>query len=198
MKRLCARICADGGSESGLTLVELLVAASMSVLIVGAAGSMLISAVRTQPQISERAQNVSTARYVLERMTREIRNGVRVDEATGAKVSFVGKVRRTACGSGATLASDQPARECQITYDCSSGTACTRAEAEKEEVGGGAPQLLTGDIALAGGEVFNYSPSAAEPTYVGITLRVPNPSGSGALTVSDGASMRTPTLLSAG
>jgi type II secretory pathway pseudopilin PulG len=192
---LRARLAA-GHSEAGLTLIELLVAAAMSVLIVGAASSMLISAVRSQPQISERSQSVSTARYVLERMTREIRNGVRVDEATGSTVSFVGKVRHATCGVAGTLASSQPSRECQITYDCSSGTACTRTEAAKGDLAGGVARPLVGD--LDGGEVFNYSPNAEEPTYVGVTLRVPNPGGSGALTVSDGASMRTPTLLYAG
>jgi type II secretory pathway pseudopilin PulG len=195
MRWLRARLAA-GRPDSGMTLVELLVAAAMSVMIVGAAGSMLISAVRSQPDISERAQAVSTARYVLERLTREIRSGVRVDEATGSRVSFVGKVRRTTCGGATSLASTQPARECQIVYDCSSGTACTRTEREKGSVSGGVTRPLIGD--LDGGEVFNYSPSAEEPTYVGINLRFPNPSGEGDLTVSDGASMRTPTLLTAG
>jgi len=34
------------------------------------------SAVKSQPQISEKSQAVSTARWVMERMTREIRNGI--------------------------------------------------------------------------------------------------------------------------
>jgi hypothetical protein len=196
MRRLRTRLGA-GSSEAGLTLVEMLVAASMSVLIVGAVSSMLISSVRTQPRVSEKAQSVSTARYLLERLTREIRNGVRVDEATGARVSFVSKVRRSSCGGSGTLEGTQPAIECQITYDCTSGTACTRTEATKGDLVGGTPRLLTAELDLAGSDVFSYSPSV-EPTYIGVTLRVPNPSGSGALTVSDGASMRTPTLLSAG
>jgi Tfp pilus assembly protein PilW len=192
-RRLRSRL-AMAPSEAGLTLVELLVAASMSVLIVGAATSMLISAVQDQPDISERAQSVSSARWVLERMTREIRSGVRVDEANATTVSFVGKVRRAECGTSEALESGQPARECQIVYDCSSGAACTLAEAEKGEAPVSSITLIDG---LGSAAVFNYSPSAEEPTYVGITLNVPNPDG-GALTVSDGASLRTPTLLSAG
>jgi hypothetical protein len=42
--------------------------------------------------------------------------------------------------------------------------------------------------------VFTYSPSTTAPTYVGVTLKIPNPSGAGALTVSDGASLRNATL----
>ena len=73
----------------------------MGVVLLGALGSMLISAMRSQPEMSKRAQNISTARWVLERMTREIRNGIAVDEATAAKVSFRTYVRRTTCGGGA-------------------------------------------------------------------------------------------------
>lgn len=179
-----------------MTLIELLVASMMSVILVGATGAMLISAVRTQPQVSEKAQNVTTARYVMERMTREIRNGVRVDEATAAQVSFVSKVRRTACGGATVPSSAVPARECQITYDCTGGDACTRTEAEKGDmVGGTTTALIDG---LGGSEVFNFYPNAAEATYIGVTVRVPNPSGSGLLTISDGASLRTPTLLTSG
>ncbi len=86
--------------EAGLTLIELLVAAAMSVILVGAAGAMLISAVRNQPKLSKKTQNVTTARYVLERMTREIRNGIVVYSATGSKVAFKTRVRRSACGGG--------------------------------------------------------------------------------------------------
>jgi hypothetical protein len=184
------------GEERGLTLIELLLAAAMSVVVVGAGTSMLISAVRTQPQLSERSQKVTEVRWVQERMTKELRNGIRVDEATSTVVSFVTRVRTTACGAGAPLSSDTPAIDCQVTYDCSSGVACTRAEAAEGLVGGGTPRPLIGD--LESGAVFDYFPSKEEPTYVGIVLRIPNPGGSSALTVSDGASLRTPVLLSSG
>ncbi|HEX6153727.1 MAG TPA: type II secretion system protein [Solirubrobacterales bacterium] len=187
-----ARILSD---ERGLTLIELLVAAAMSVVIVGAGGSMLISAVRSQPQLNERNQKVTEVRWVQERMTKELRNGVRVDEATASTVSFVTRVRTSTCGSSGSLDSDAPAINCQVTYDCASGT-CTRAEAPEGVVGSGTPTQLIDD--LESGAVFNYFPNKEEPTYVGIVLRVPNPSGSGALTVSDGASLRTPVLLSSG
>jgi Tfp pilus assembly protein PilV len=188
-----ARLLSD---ERGLTLIELLVAAAMSVVIVGAGTSMLISAVRNQPQLNERNQKVTEVRFVQERMTKELRNGVRVDEATPTTVSFLTRVRTTTCGAADGLDSDAPATNCQVTYDCSSGDACTRAEASEGVVGGGTPKpLISG---LESGAVFNYFPNKEEPTYVGIVLRVPNPSGSSALTVSDGASLRTPVLLSSG
>jgi type II secretory pathway pseudopilin PulG len=181
--------------ESGLTLIELLVAAAMSVVIVGASASMMISAVRKQPELNERSQKVTEVRWVQERMTKELRNGISVDLATPETVSFVTRVRTSTCGGAGTLDPDAPAIECQVTYDCSIGNACTRAEGPKE-VGGGTPKTLISG--LESGAVFDYFPDEKEPTYVGVILRVPNPSGSGTLTVSDGASLRTPVLLSSG
>ena len=43
-------------------------------------------------------------------------------------------------------------------------------------------------------QVFSYVPSAATATFIKITLHLPNPTGSAAMTVSDGASMRNATL----
>lgn len=178
--------CVDG--EGGMTLVELLVAASMSVILVGAAGSMVISAVRQQPELSERSHNVSTARYVLERMTREIRNGVAVYEHSGSQVSFLASVRRTACGAGVEEEDDKPAIRCRITYVCTT-TACSRRETSLEQPDSGPlTPIVSG---LASNQVFNYGPDELEPTYIGVTLNIPNPEGSGTLTVSDGASLRT-------
>lgn len=192
-----------GTGESGLTLVELLVAAAMSVAIVAAGSSMLISAVRSQPQLAERSQKVTELRWVLERMTKELRNGVRIEDGSSpSTISFVTRLRTSACGGTESLDPDAPATDCQVTYDCSSGTACTRAEASPEAPeGSGSPKTLV--AGLGSGGVFDYYPAApddpeTEPTYVGVILRIPNPSGSGMLTVSDGASLRTSVLLSSG
>jgi Tfp pilus assembly protein PilW len=190
--------------EAGLTLIELLVAMVMGVIVVGAAMAMLISAVRQQPQQSKQAQSVSTARYELERITREIRNGVNVtNAASSSKVSFVARLRRTACGGSVPADPSTPARECQITYTCGT-TSCSRIEADPGVETGTAETVVTG---IDSAEVFCFVPSSnadptqcgpakpgTAPTYIGVTLRVPNPSGAGLLTVSDGASLRSATL----
>ena len=192
MRRLRGRL-AVGDGEAGLTLIELLVAAAISVVLVGAASSMLISAVRTQPKLSKRAQNISTARWVLERMTREIRNGIVVYEATGSKVSFKTQVRRTECGAGVQEEASKPAIQCRVTYSCTTATSCTRTETAPEaETGGTATTIVSG---LDSSSVFSYSPDAEEPTYIGVTLHIANPEGAGDLVVSDGAGLRTLNLL---
>ncbi|HEY8502530.1 MAG TPA: prepilin-type N-terminal cleavage/methylation domain-containing protein [Solirubrobacterales bacterium] len=177
-------------SEEGFTLIELLVASAMGAVVMGAVAMLVISAVRQQPHISKQAQNITTARWALERMTREIRNGIVVKEKSASLVSFEGYVRHGTCGgSGSTSSSIK----CRITYECTT-TACFRKESEPNVNGGTARQIFSG---IDSNQVFAYAPTeAAAPliTYVKITLRLPNPSGTGSLTVSDGTSLRNATL----
>jgi len=179
-----------GRRDAGYTLVELLVASTMGVVVLGAVGSLVVSAMRNQPQISERAQTISTARWVLERLTREIRNGVRVDKATASSVSFETYVRHSTCGGSGALASTSPSIKCEVTYTCTT-TACTRIEAAPGVYTGSPRTIFEG---IESSSVFTYSPNATEATYIKVTLQMPNPRGPAALTVSDGASLRNATL----
>lgn len=190
MRGVLRRRLAVPGREAGFTLVELLVAMTMGVIVLGAVGSLVVSAMRDQPKISQRAQSITTARWVLERLTREIRNGVKVDKATASSVSFETYVRRTACGGAGVLPSTSPSIKCEVTYTCTT-TACSRIEAAPGVYTGKATPIFEG---IDSSSVFAYSPSAEEATYVEITLRMPNPSGPAAMTVSDGASLRNGTL----
>lgn len=182
--------------EAGLTLVELLVASAMSVILVAAACMMLISAVRDQPTVSKKSQEITTARYVLERMTREIRNGIVVYSASGSRVEFKTRVRHKTCGGSALESAGAAAIECRVTYSCTT-TACTRTETAPEVPGSsGTPVPLVGN--LDSNQIFNYEPSPpSTPTYVGITLHIENPEGQGELTVTDGAGLRIQSYLSA-
>jgi hypothetical protein len=131
----------------------------------------------------------------LERLTREIRDGAKVDAATPSSVSFQTYVRHTTCGSSTLSASTVPSIKCEVTYTCSS-TSCTRKETAPEVLTGGTPVTIFSGIDDA--NVFSYSPpSPAAPTeitYIGIRLHIPNPKGPSALTVSDGASLRNAVL----
>jgi Tfp pilus assembly protein PilV len=191
-------------NESGLTLIEMLVAALMSVIIVSAACAMLITAVKDQPGLGRKAENVTTARYQLERVVREIRTAVKVEIATTTEVELLTKTQRTSCG-GTTKASPSAQRvQCRVTYRCS-GTTCTRSEATEGRVPVG-----TATVALTGLEspsVFCFVPSeefdpskcglprsGTVPTYVGMNLQMENPEGRRPLTISDGATLRTQTF----
>jgi hypothetical protein len=163
----------------------------MGVIVMGAVAMLVISAVKDQPQISKQAQNITTARWVLERLTHEIRNGAEVTAAQPDKLSFQTYVRHSTCGGTGSLPSGTPAIKCQVTYTCTT-TVCSRAESAPETETGTPRQVFSG---IDSSQVFSYAPpNSPKPTYVKITLRLPNPSGTGALTVSDGASLRNATL----
>jgi prepilin-type N-terminal cleavage/methylation domain-containing protein len=191
MKALRMRRRVRPGGEGGYTLIEMLVAMTMGVVVLGAVGSLVVSAMKNQPKISERAQDITTARWVLERLTREIRNGIRVDNATSSSVSFETYVRHTTCGGTTFLASTAIPTKCEVTYTCTT-TACSRIEAAPGIKTGKATQIFKG---IDSSNVFAYSPSAKEATFVKVTLNMPNPTGYAPLTVSDGASLRNATLI---
>jgi type II secretory pathway pseudopilin PulG len=189
--------------ESGMTLIEMLVAAMMSVIIVGASSAMLISAVRDQPALSKKAQNVTTARYQLERIVRELRNGVTVITKTPSEVTMLAQVRRVACGGAPQTDSAANPVQCRVTYSCD-GAICTRSEATPEGTPVGTPTIVVSG--LGDTDVFCFVPSAEAdptvcgpaqegeeadpPTFIGVNLEVPNPDGPGLLTISDGATLR--------
>jgi type II secretory pathway pseudopilin PulG len=181
--------------EDGFTLIEMLVAMTMGVVVMGGVVILLIGAMRSQPRLDKQATNIQTARYGLERMTREIRNGIAVDKYTSSSVSFETFVRHTTCGGTTMSASSVSATRCEVTYTCS-GSSCTRIEAAPKVYTGTATTILTG-ISNAS-SVFGWYPEKLEagalPTYIKATLKIPDPEGSGALTVSDGASLRGATL----
>jgi type II secretory pathway pseudopilin PulG len=206
MKRLLRRrsLIRD---ESGMTLIEMLVAAMMSVIIVAASCAMLINAVRDQPVLSKKAQNVTTARYQLERMVREIRNGVQVESSpSSSSVTLVARVRRVTCGGAPQTDPSAEPVQCRIVYSCS-GSTCTRTELTSAGTPAASSIAASG---IGSTEVFCFVPSANEdstecgeaqvganalpPTYVGVNLQVPSPEGPGLLTISDGATLRSAAL----
>lgn len=173
-----------------MSLVELLVAASMGAVVMGAVALLVIGAVKTQPKITKQAENITTARWALDRMTREIRSGIAIKEKSASMVSFEGYVRHATCGGSTMLASNVSATKCRITYECST-TACFRKESEAQVNAGTPQQIFTG---INSSQVFSYAPNETAPTYVKITLRIPNSTGKGSLTITDGASLRNATL----
>jgi Tfp pilus assembly protein PilW len=185
---MLSRLRHMGDEQRGITLIELLVASAMGVVVMGAVASLVISAVRAQPQISQEANNITTAQWVLARMTRELRNGVHVNvkEATASRVSFETYVRTSACGGGAPLASESPAIKCQVTYECTT-TSCSRLQSPPGVTTGTPVKIFSG---INTNQVFSYGPNGKEPTYVKVTFQMPSPRGAGSLVISDGASLR--------
>jgi type II secretory pathway pseudopilin PulG len=188
--------------ESGMTLIEMLVATVMSVIVVGASCAMLISAVKDQPALSRKAQNVTTARFQLERVVREVRKAVRVEKATPTEVELLTRPQRVSCGSKLVSSPNVQRPQCRVLYRCSA-TSCTRTEANEAGTPVGTTTVALSGLGVLG--VFCFVPSSnadpsecgpprtgeGPPTYVGVNLQIPNPEGPGLLTISDGATLRT-------
>jgi prepilin-type N-terminal cleavage/methylation domain-containing protein len=189
-------------SEHGFTLIELLVASAMSVIIVGAAVTMLITAMRDQPKFTERANQVGEARTVSEDMVTELRQGVKVETPERSKVVFLTYVHATSCSSAPK--STVKAIQCRVTYNCSASGTCTRSILNANGSGTARTTTLVTGIANPT-EVFCYMPSTEAgrcgtaksteaSTYVGIKLQLPDAENESTTTLENGATLRNATL----
>lgn len=177
--------------ERGVTLVELLWVAVLSVMIFSLGLMMLNFAVRTEPQLSERAASIQQARVMMERLTRELRQSASVSVATPTQIVFVTWVKSSTCGGPGS----STAIECQVEYSCSADT-CTRTERNADGTGGGAGvETLSG---LLSANAFTYLPSSTAPEYVSVRLSFPATDAAGetedAVTLEDGVNLRNSPL----
>lgn len=170
------------GEEDGFTLVELLIAAVLALVVLGAAVAMFTAGIKSEPRAASRSAQIQQARTTMERVTRELRQGWSVPTATASQLSILTYVKSDTCG-GASASSSIP---CRVTYTCTG--ACMRTERNPDGTGS-APsvQVVSG---LSGAPVFSYAPSATNPAYVGVTLQFPAGGGEDAITLQDGVTLR--------
>lgn len=174
------------GDERGFTLPELLIATVIGLAIVGAGAMFFTVGVRDEPRAAARADRIQQARFTMERIVRELRQGSAVSSATAGQLTFVTYVDRTTCGG--VLANT--ARACRVTYNCSSGT-CTRTEAQPD--GSSPGTAVTVATGLSSSNVFTYTPATlTTPASVGVSLAFPAQNGDDAITLTDGATLRNP------
>ena len=162
--------------ERGFTLIELLVATSIGLVVVGAALAMFIGGVRSEPKTAAKVAAIQEARIVLDRMTRELRQGIEVS-ATASQLEIVTYVKAATC-NGAPASTSIP---CEVTYACG-GDACTRTVANPD---GGSPgpatEVVNGLVSTA---VFE-----ADPAYVGIEFVLMS-GDDDPVTLEDGVALR--------
>ena len=175
-------------AEGGFTLAELLVSMMITLIAFAATLLLLQVALKAQPRITDRGAAIQQGRAWIERLTRELRQGGTVTGSpTASQIAFLTYVRHSSCGATATGTSIQ----CLVTYSCAAGT-CSRTEGDPN---GGEPgpsqEMVTG---LQSDVVFSYSPTAAAPEYVGVTLMFPATDDPGetedAITLTDGVTLR--------
>jgi Tfp pilus assembly protein PilW len=180
------------GGDDGLTLPELLVATLIGLMVVGAGVTVFASAVRSQPQISDRNAAIQQARTMAETVTRELRQGSNATTTSGGNLAILTYVPHAACGSTAT----GPATRCKIFYSCSSAGTCTRTECPPNFTAAGdacgpTRTVVTG---LADDNVFTFSPRVPGEAYVDVRLAFPAANGDDAITMQDGVALRNPPL----
>ncbi len=162
--------------QEGFTLVELLVSTAMALALIGITVSLVTSALSSEPRSSSRSSQIEAGRVMLERITRELRQGCSVT-GTGSEITL----------SWNCETPDGP----QVTYSCTAGT-CSREE------DGQTVQMVSGlDPAQS---VFGLDAEPPAPSaYVEILLSFPKQQGVGeAVTLSDGVAMRNFTTESSG
>lgn len=183
MGRIRSALASLRAEQDGLTLIELLVAATLGLVVVGGAMVMLLGAVRSEPRTASNVGAIQEARVVAERITRELRQGASIVQTPSASsLAIVTYVKANSC-SGGPGSSTIP---CRVTYSCTGG-ACTRQVSEPDGTAPG-PAIRVVD-GLADNSVFSYSPGAAEPEYVGVSFQLETENGGG-VTLGDGAALR--------
>jgi Tfp pilus assembly protein PilW len=175
--------------ERGVTLAELMIAALISVTMLGVASYVLIVAVRAEPALAKRDFAIQQGRVLQESFARELRQSSFVEGTpTSSAITFDTYLRRTQCGGSVEADSTKPAIVCKVTYSCASGT-CNRTEGPLSGQPGSTVtrQLVTG---LQSSAVFGYLPDATSPTYVSTQLVFPATGGEDAVTLDDGVQLR--------
>lgn len=172
-----------------MTLVELLLAAVLGLVVISGAFTMFAGAIHSQPRDSAKVTALQEARTTVDRITRELRQGLEVVPSaptpSASQLAIVTYVKAATCGGAAASASIP----CRVTYTCS-GTTCTRVVAQPNGSAPGPTVQVASGLTSANVFTYAYQPSATEPTYVGVSLSV---SGSGQpFTLSDGVALRNP------
>jgi type II secretory pathway pseudopilin PulG len=186
MGRVRAGLRALRSDCAGFTLPELLIGTVLSLVVIGGAVMAFTASMSTQPRLSSQAAGIQQARTTMERITRELRQGSTVPNASASQLSIVTYVNSATCGGAASTTAIQ----CRVTYSCSSG-ACTRTEAKPDgSAPGPARQVVSG---LTSNSVFTYTPpTATAPAYVSVALSLPPQGANQGITLSDGVALRNP------
>jgi prepilin-type N-terminal cleavage/methylation domain-containing protein len=159
-------------AQGGFTLVEMMVAAALSTVVVGATMSALETSQRTQARDTEWGLVLQEGRAGLARMVREIRQAYSIRSATENSLDFY------ATFGGVDY---------EIYYACNvsqAGTEYDRCVRLQAEVGKSLPALSTGQTIVRyvvngttadpGDPIFKeYSPNAIVPDLVTVKLVLP-------------------------
>lgn len=172
--------------EDAFSLIELIVAISVTLIVAAAGLGLLEAAGRSEPRLRAENAKIQTAQTAMERVVRELRQTYTVSTPTptASSLTVLTYLPRTTCG-GSTVGA---ARQCKVNITCTAGT-CTRTVSEVNGSGPSSQVIATG---LISNSVFSYLPSTAAPTQMTVTFGLSQTPGSSedAITLSDGVVFR--------
>ena len=164
---------------TGFTLVELLVATAIALVLIGVTVALITSALQSEPRSTSRSSQIEAGRVMLERITRELREGCKVEGDEGAGLSL--SVYMGCDGAQPTY-----------TYVCSELAA--ERKCERHDVAADTSELMVSgleDDSEGEWPVFTVE----NESYVEIQLRFPRAEADGeSVTLSDGVAMRNQAL----
>jgi type II secretory pathway pseudopilin PulG len=160
----------DAASEDGYTLIELLIASSMAIVVLGVTVVLLGTSQRVQARDTERALVMQEGRAGLARMAREIRQASNIEEA-GAKASSI-DFFATLGGTSLEIKFD-----CNVAQSGTTYTKCVRYAAEQGKALPGTGTTIATDL-LNGSKVFEYfsgtTATTTKPDVVTLKLELPS------------------------
>src|SRR5687767_3985740 len=84
--------------DAGYTLPEPLIATAVARILLGGSTTVRVAGVQSGPRISERSAEIQEARVLMDRVTRELRQGATVLEATTGHLRLITCVSSETCG----------------------------------------------------------------------------------------------------
>jgi hypothetical protein len=170
------------GDERGVTLIELLVGMTLTLVITSLSLNLLGTAVGGHERAVARADTVAQVQEGVARLMRDLHQVTSFNFLSDQVVDV--DIRQSPTSS--TLV--------QVRYDCSQGAACRRYEAAPGQTlpPVGDPMVVPG-VVLAEGvvdpRVFTANPDGFNPRWVGIRLELAIEGAEQPVVVTDGTSM---------
>lgn len=170
------------GDERGITLIELLVGMTLTLVMMSLALDLLGTGTRVQQRAGDRADTVAQVQEGTARLMRDLHQVSSFNFLSDQVVDV--DIRQSP--SSSTLV--------RVRYDCSQGATCRRYQAAPGQTlpPVGEPMPVPG-VVLAEGivdpKVFTANPDAVNPRWVGIRLVLKIKGSAQPVVVTDGTSM---------
>jgi type II secretory pathway pseudopilin PulG len=163
------RLIARASGQTGFTLVELLVAMTLSIVVFTAIAGLLVDGLHDQTTLENRSYQLQQAEVAIQQLVRNLRQATNLTLVSSSSITYSEPV---------ATGSESVAFSCSATTDT-----CTQTIA-------GVQQTAVTDVTNT--NIFTVTPSS-NPTYIGISLSV-SATGEKAVTVTDGTDLRNVTL----